>query len=92
MNISHFITILKTGYSKGILHGTIYIDFFWEEKKIQIDAGLKLTKDEETFRGGNRINIYILDFKPHLEEVKETVSVFSRYEGKKKKNNNRWFS
>ena len=46
---------------------------------------MKYTKDEETFRGGNRINIYIGNFIPHLEEVAETVRVFSKYEEKKKK-------
>ena len=85
MDINKFIRIMKTGYSNSILHGTVYIDFFFLEQRIQIDAALKYTKDEETFRGGNRINIYIGNFIPHLEEVAETVRVFSKYEEKKKK-------
>ena len=70
---------LKNIISNETENGIVTIHFFWDEGKIQIDCGVKITYDIENFRGGYRINIYINNFESQIKIIKEIILLFSRY-------------
>ena len=47
----------------AIDNGIMVINFFWEERKIQIDFGSRIAINIDNFRGGLRLNLYIKDSK-----------------------------
>ena len=77
---------LKNIISNETENGITTIHFLWNEGKVQIDFGVKITHDIENFRGGLRINIYINNLESQLKQIKDIVRLFSRYTDIKSRN------
>ena len=77
---------LKNIISNETENGITTIHFLWNEGKVQIDFGVKITHDIENFRGGFRINIYINNLESQLKQIKDIVRLFSRYTDIKSRN------
>ena len=67
----------------SIDHGNLAINFIWSKRKIEIDASTKITKDNYSYRGGFRINIYLNDNSELLSKIKIICEIFLKYSGKK---------
>jgi len=54
-------TNIKSSFADGMLNGEIQINTYWYEKRIELVAGSKITRNYYSFRGGYKINIYLKD-------------------------------
>jgi len=66
-----------------IHHGNLAINFIWSKRKIEIDASTKITRNNYSYRGGFRINIYLNDNSELLSKIKIICEIFLKYSGKK---------
>ena len=54
-------TTFESKITAGIVHGDVSVKIFWAEKKIEINASSKITKDHWSHRGGVKFTIYMKD-------------------------------
>ena len=57
----------------------VIIHPFWDEGRIEIDSGVKIIKDIESFRGGYRLNILIKNNNDLITKVKNVIELFLNY-------------
>ena len=65
--------------SNETIHGMVIIHPFWDEGRIEIDSGVKIVKDIESFRGGYRLNILLKKNKDLIIKVKNIIEIFLKY-------------
>ena len=70
-------------FYRTIDHGNLAINFIWSKRKIEIDASTKITRNNYSYRGGFRINIYLNDNSELLSKIKIICEIFLKYSGKK---------
>ena len=65
--------------AKDIIHGILIIHTFYDERRIQIDIGDKITDDFNGYRGGLRLNLILENSCELIETIKKVIKIISRY-------------
>ena len=82
-NLDDIKTKIELSYSEGMSNGSVNVIFHWLQKKIEISAGSKITKDHDSFRGGYTITIYLKnDMNKKKQIILEPCYVFLKRLGK----------
>lgn len=78
-NLKDLQAKIKYSFSNGMSNGSVNINIYLFEKKIELIAGSKITADHSSYRGGYKITFYFYD---HINELGEKAlapfSVFLR--------------
>ena len=64
---------------KDIIHGILIIHTFYDERRIQIDIGDKITDEYKGYRGGIKLNFYLNNSEKLIETIKNVVELIARY-------------
>ena len=68
----------------NVINGDVAVNFYWLQKKIEIDVGIKILPQHYSYRGGYRFSIYLDDNNPEqLLKVKLVCKAFLKNSGKK---------
>ena len=66
----------EKGFTEGMANGNVVINIYWVQRKIEIDTGIKITKDSTSIRNGFRITIHIKDNDDIFGKIKKVIKIF----------------
>ena len=69
-DISNLKSKFETSFKNGMSNGSVNVEFYWFQRKIEINAGSKITYDHHSYRGGYKITIYL---KNNFDNVGQKV-------------------
>ena len=76
INLDYFKNKFEWSFANGMSNGSLQVQYYWLQKKIEIYAGSKITNDHESYRGGYKITIELKDNNDFAKLVVEPCKYF----------------
>ena len=84
IDIDNIKLFMENIFLTSMPYGNVAINFYWNQRKIEIDIGIKIKPNHYSYRGGYKINIYLNDEDFELlTKTKSICEIFLKYSGKK---------